>query len=525
VSTKKSAVYLLISALFSTTLLTLPVFTQQARAVACSESVSTFAQLQSAFTTCNAAGGGTISITADIDTTSRLLYTGSGTLTVQSNLIGTLRRLRPTGTVTWGVIESSNGPLVIDSLELTGGKGTSYGTYGAGVQGNLSITVQNSYIHDNTATYGGGIGLSNSSPGSTWKISNILYSRIESNTATYSSYQASGGYYTMSGKETSTISNSSFMYNQTVSWGPALSYRVMDPATKVTITNSTIAFNRTTTTGQAFGAISYDYGDVALYFVTMYENTIGMAGGQQDIYCGTANQCKMVAVGSIFASSKVTGSCYVNSTYRYATYSVSNLDTTTSYNCLSNINSSGVRQVALEATNIKSTIPMMYLNSFGTINSAGTAQIAINNASSKLVGIVPSSVGSLYTNIDQSGAARAGSMWSAGAYEYAVMASPSTVALNFSAGQIIFRQAKTLNASSNSIPGKITFYANGKRIAGCINKVVNSSNSYATTCTWIPSTRGAVALTSRFVPNDLTAYSEGVSTPVYASVGNRSSFR
>ncbi len=497
----------------------------EANAAACNESVATFVQLQSAFTACNSGGGGVITVTADIDTTARLNYTGAGTLTIQSDQIGTLRRIRATGTRSWGVLESSAGPLIIDSLEITGGNGTSYGTYGGGIQGNRNLTVRNSYIHDNSGSTGGGLGLASISDAAPWKTFDLQYSRVESNTSTATGTTSGGGYFSLRGYETATITGSSFMYNQVASVGSALAFRLQNIASVYTITNSTIAYNRAISNSVGYGAVSYDYGTLFLNFDTFNENSVAVSSGKADIYCATNNQCSMRSVGSIFANSSSTGTCSINATARYATYSVSNIDTSTGYSCLNNINSSGVRQTALEATNVVSSVVNMYLSPTAALNGGTTPNFAITNSASKLIGVVPSSVGSLYTTIDQRGVARTGSSWSAGAYERSSVATASNIGLSFPAGPVVYRQSKTLTATSDSAPGKITFLANGKRIAGCINKSTSSSNSYTVTCSWKPSVRGAVVLSAVFTPADSDAFSPGISTPLYVGVSNRSSIR
>ena len=60
-----------------------------------------------------------------------------------------------------------------------------------------------------------------------------------------------------------------------------------------------------------------------------------------------------------------------------------------------------------------------------------------------------------------------------------------------------FRTLTTLTANT-STSGKVTFYAFGKRIPGCIN-VVTSAN--VATCNWKPSVHGQIPLSASFVPN------------------------
>jgi hypothetical protein len=67
---------------------------------------------------------------------------------------------------------------------------------------------------------------------------------------------------------------------------------------------------------------------------------------------------------------------------------------------------------------------------------------------------------------------------------------PSSVSLSTSSGASAqFRVPLTITATS-SYAGRVTFYANGKRIPRCINVILASSVN----CSWTPSARGAAAL-------------------------------
>ena len=71
--------------------------------------------------------------------------------------------------------------------------------------------------------------------------------------------------------------------------------------------------------------------------------------------------------------------------------------------------------------------------------------------------------------------------------------------LSLDPGELIFRQAKELRATS-SVAGKVTFKANGKVIPGCKNKAVSASATVA--CAYRPSTRGSVAISVTLEPTD-----------------------
>jgi hypothetical protein len=85
-----------------------------------------------------------------------------------------------------------------------------------------------------------------------------------------------------------------------------------------------------------------------------------------------------------------------------------------------------------------------------------------------------------------------------------------------------FRSQLTLTAtlSTAGTDGKVTFFANGKKIAGCI-KV--QTISLVATCAWKPSSRGAVTLSATSYPTDSGYLSASTSLPVVVAsrTGNR----
>ncbi len=69
--------------------------------------------------------------------------------------------------------------------------------------------------------------------------------------------------------------------------------------------------------------------------------------------------------------------------------------------------------------------------------------------------------------------------------------------------------------------GKVTFFANGKRIPGCIGKL---SSALSASCSWKPSRRGAVTVTASLTPTD-TGYGSSTSAPKTILVSNRTNNR
>jgi hypothetical protein len=103
-----------------------------------------------------------------------------------------------------------------------------------------------------------------------------------------------------------------------------------------------------------------------------------------------------------------------------------------------------------------------------------------------------------------------------------VVAQPSSISLTGSSSAT-FRQPYTISASLGvtGTDGKVTFYADGKKIPGCINQ---QTVSLSITCIWRPSKRGSVVVTARAVPVD-TGYLASISPAKNILVGNRSSLR
>jgi len=87
-----------------------------------------------------------------------------------------------------------------------------------------------------------------------------------------------------------------------------------------------------------------------------------------------------------------------------------------------------------------------------------------------------------------------------------------------------YRTVVTITANV-SVAAKVTFRAKNVIIAGCKNKTASGSgSSFAATCSWRPSARGAVTLTATAVPTS-GSISSSTATPLNVLVGNRSGGR
>lgn len=101
---------------------------------------------------------------------------------------------------------------------------------------------------------------------------------------------------------------------------------------------------------------------------------------------------------------------------------------------------------------------------------------------------------------------------------------PISSTLSVTASSIAnFRQAVAATATLgfNGSQGNVTFYANGKRIAGCINQ---PSSGLSASCTWKPSSRGSLLLTAKLTPTD-TTFAPVTSAAVSVRVVGRSNIR
>ena len=91
-------------------------------------------------------------------------------------------------------------------------------------------------------------------------------------------------------------------------------------------------------------------------------------------------------------------------------------------------------------------------------------------------------------------------------------------------GAPTYRGVVTITANV-SVASRVTFRARNVIIPGCKNKTASGSgSSFATTCTWRPSTRGAVVLTATAAPTG-AGISSATATPLSVMVGNRSGGR
>lgn len=82
-----------------------------------------------------------------------------------------------------------------------------------------------------------------------------------------------------------------------------------------------------------------------------------------------------------------------------------------------------------------------------------------------------------------------------------IIATKVAASISLDAGTLVYRQTKTISATA-SVAGKVTFKVNGNRLAGCINKAVSAANSYTAICSYRPSTRGYITISTALTPAD-----------------------
>ena len=104
-----------------------------------------------------------------------------------------------------------------------------------------------------------------------------------------------------------------------------------------------------------------------------------------------------------------------------------------------------------------------------------------------------------------------------------ITASNVSASISLATGTLIYRQAKIITATA-SVAGKVTFKVNGKKLPGCINKTVSAPNSFTAICTYRPSTRGYISITTILDPAD-PSYIGTTTTSERLFVVNRSGFR
>ena len=91
-------------------------------------------------------------------------------------------------------------------------------------------------------------------------------------------------------------------------------------------------------------------------------------------------------------------------------------------------------------------------------------------------------------------------------------------------GTATYRQVVTITANV-SVASRVTFRAKNIIISGCKNKLTSgSSPNIVATCSWRPSTRGAIVITATAVPTG-AGIASSTAAPVSVVVGNRSGNR
>jgi len=90
-------------------------------------------------------------------------------------------------------------------------------------------------------------------------------------------------------------------------------------------------------------------------------------------------------------------------------------------------------------------------------------------------------------------------------------------------GVMTYRTSNNLMITSDS-PGRVTFFANRKRIPGCVSVLLSSAGSnYSAQCAYKPSLHGTVIVTASISPSD--SHLQSTSPPIYIAISARASNR
>jgi hypothetical protein len=99
---------------------------------------------------------------------------------------------------------------------------------------------------------------------------------------------------------------------------------------------------------------------------------------------------------------------------------------------------------------------------------------------------------------------------------------PSSLGAITIGGSIYKGVVTSISVTANSV-GRVTFYANGKKIAKCISIATSGSDPFTATCSWKPAVRGPIRVSATFSPTN-TALGTS-STFASAQVGKRTTTR
>ncbi|MFM6940470.1 MAG: hypothetical protein ACKOXI_00600 [Candidatus Planktophila sp.] len=106
-----------------------------------------------------------------------------------------------------------------------------------------------------------------------------------------------------------------------------------------------------------------------------------------------------------------------------------------------------------------------------------------------------------------------------------VGSAPIAASLNLTAASLVatYRSALSITASSNTA-GKVTFYADGKKIPGCIARTTTLNITHDVTCLWKPAVHKSYQITANVTPSS-GSYLSGTSPRLGITVVKRSNMR
>jgi hypothetical protein len=156
---------------------------------------------------------------------------------------------------------------------------------------------------------------------------------------------------------------------------------------------------------------------------------------------------------------------------------------------ISNLSSPAIAKASISA------LPMSLASMTTIVSGSGGfgVQVVGNN--------VYYSTGSNIYRVSTSGGASTPIISASAPYGIAVVSNviPNpTISINSGSSQLTFRSSYVLTATTGEA-GRVTFFANDKKIAGCINVPTVTSGSITASCTYKPSRHGVVTIYTKFL--------------------------
>lgn len=258
-----------------------------------------------------------------------------------------------------------------------------------------------------------------------------------------------------------------------------------------------LSFAKVTPTFSAWSNVTKNFGD-ATYSVTAPSVTNSLAGsftyssGTTSVISVSGTTLSVVGGGT----STITANFTPSDTTNYTTATTTHTVTVSKINQTLTFATTSYTKKYNETQSVLATAP-----GTGSITySAGASTACTVNAPTGVVTVTASSgtctiTASIATDQNYNLATSNNSV------SITVSQAVSTINLGIAAGDLVYRQAKTLTATANTA-GRVTIRANKIVIPGCKNLPITAGASFVRTCSYRPSTHGYVTLTISFTPTN-----------------------